>query len=252
MRPFIPCHSAIQNPAAKYISKTLKLIVKSMPTIIHGTKDLVIKLSKIMLTPSRKFYIITGDVLAFYPSIPIDKCINIVTELYYEQYHEGKTPTMELGLYEAKIFIKCLWTTNQYLILQYEHKMYIQKRGLAMGIVDSPDLANLYGLFFDNTCNIHQHLLVPFYRRFIDIVFGIVYASSEAEAINIMNIVKFNDCVIEWGVSDLFLPFLDMTIYHNVDNRLQHMPYWKVHSHQERIPWISHHPLDVKKRNCNW
>jgi len=38
-----------------------------------------------------------------------------------------------------------------------------------------------------------------------------------------------------------------MTIYRDADNRLQHMPYRKARSHQERIPWISHHPLDVKR-----
>jgi hypothetical protein len=82
----------------------------------------------------------------------------------------------------------------------------------------------------------------------IDDIFGIVYASSEVEAVQIMNIVKFGGCVIEWGVSDQFLPFLDMTIYCDANNCVQHMPYRKVRSHQERIPWISHHPLDVKHR----
>jgi hypothetical protein len=40
MRPIIPCHSAIQNPAAKYISKKLKPLVEAAPTILKGTKDL--------------------------------------------------------------------------------------------------------------------------------------------------------------------------------------------------------------------
>ena len=93
MRPIIPCHSAIQNTAAKYISKILKPIILSALTIIHGTKDLAIKLSNLQLTPGRKFYIVTGDVVAFYPSIPIQKCLEAVTEFYLEHYHEGKTPT---------------------------------------------------------------------------------------------------------------------------------------------------------------
>ena len=49
MRPIIPCHSAIQNPAAKYCSKKLKPIVMSAATIIHGTKDLAQKLSKLVI-----------------------------------------------------------------------------------------------------------------------------------------------------------------------------------------------------------
>jgi len=38
-----------------------------------------------------------------------------------------------------------------------------------------------------------------------------------------------------------------MTLYIDEYNTLQHMPYHKTQSHQERIPWISHHPLDVKR-----
>jgi hypothetical protein len=51
MRPIIPCHSTVQNPAAKYISKMLKPIIQSVPSIIHGTKDLAIKQNSIINTP---------------------------------------------------------------------------------------------------------------------------------------------------------------------------------------------------------
>ena len=87
---------------------------------------------------------------------------------------------------------------------------------------------------------------IPFYGRYIDDVLMIVYASSEAEALQIASIVQFNNCKIEWGTSNQFTTFLDMTLYHNSENRVQHMPFQKLRSHQERIPWISHHLLDVK------
>ena len=45
MRPIIPCYSVTQHPAAKYVSKILKPIIQLAPTILHGSKDLVIKLS---------------------------------------------------------------------------------------------------------------------------------------------------------------------------------------------------------------
>jgi hypothetical protein len=96
-----------------------------------------------------------------------------------------------------------------------------------MEVADSPDLANLFGWFFKRQVDILNHLLVAFYRRFINDIFGIVYASSEMEAVQIMNAVKFDGCVIEWGASDNFLPFLDMTIYCDVNNHVQYMPYQK-------------------------
>ena len=38
-----------------------------------------------------------------------------------------------------------------------------------------------------------------------------------------------------------------MLLYKDEFNDLQYKPYRKIGSHQERIPWISHHPLDVKR-----
>ena len=55
MRPIIPCHSAIQNPAAKYISKKLKPLIEAAPTILKGTKDLAQKLSKVNLDTNRQW-----------------------------------------------------------------------------------------------------------------------------------------------------------------------------------------------------
>jgi hypothetical protein len=45
----------------------------------------------------------------------------------------------------------------------------------------------------------------------------IVYASSETEAVAIIETVKFDDCVIEWNVPDQYQVFLDMTLYVDED-----------------------------------
>ncbi len=245
-RPIIPCHSAIQNPAAKYVSKRLKPIIKSAPAIIHGTKDLAIKLSKLKLDKSRKWFIVTGDVVAFYPNIPLDPCLDIVASLYEEHYYAGKATEAD-DLKELEIFIRCLLVANKNLLTRFQDMIYRQERGLAMGVADSPDLANLYGWFFERKLNVMENPQIPFYGRYIDDVFGLVYASSEQQALQIMSHIKFDGCVIEWNVSDQFQPFLDMTVYKDEFNSVQHMPYRKARNHQERIPWISHHPLDVKR-----
>ena len=247
MRPIIPCHSAIQNPAAKYISKKLKPLIKAAPTIIHGSKDLAIKLSKIELNVGRQYYIITGDVVAFYPNIPLQHCLDIVTELYETFEYGANKATTETELKEMQIFIMCLQTGNVNLITRFQEFFYRQKRGLAMGVADSPDLANLFGWYFESRCGVLTNPRIPFYGRYIDDCLAIVYASSEQEALAQISTVKFDECVIEWNVSAHFQPFLDMCIYRDEFNRLQHMPYRKARNHMERIPWISHHPLDVKR-----
>ena len=246
MRPIIPCHSAIQNPAAKYVSKKLKPLIKAAPTIIHGTKDLAIKLSKLELNHHRKYYIVTGDVVAYYPSIPIEHCLDIVALQYREHYGDGVALNNAELMREEDIFLKCLRLGNTNLITRFNDKMFLQTRGLAMGVADSPDLANLYGWHFEKQLNIINDPDVPLYGRYIDDCLAIVYASSEQQAIDIVSQVKFDECVIEWNAS-ASQPFLDMTLYIDEYNKLQHMPYRKARSHQERVPWISYHPLDVKR-----
>lgn len=252
-RPIIPCHSVVMNPAAKLISKKLKPIINSAPAIIHGTKDLAIKLSKLKLQPGRKFFIVTGDVVAFYPNIDLDKCLNIALEELVEYYvFGGRVSHVFLGRektseYWISIFKKALHVGNTQLVTQFLGRYFLQKRGLAMGVADSPDLANIYGLYFEKKCGILSNPLVPYYGRYIDDCLAIVYAETATEALSTLGVVQFDNCVIEWNASEFGAPFLDMFLYRDEVGKLQHHPYRKAQSHQERIPWISHHPLDVKR-----
>jgi len=119
MRPIIPCHSAIQNPAAKFCSKKLKPLVKAAPTTINGTKDLAIKLSKLQINQHCQKFIVTGDVVAFYPSILIDHCLDIVAELYDDFHDLNRGSEGELNeetLKEAVVFHKCLQLGNRNLV----------------------------------------------------------------------------------------------------------------------------------------
>ena len=146
MRPIIPCHTAIMNPAAKFVSKRLKPIVESAPTIIHGTKDLAQKLSKLNIDPSRKWYIVTGDVVAFYPNIPLTQCLDIVKELHFEHYLAGRrNPHDDHNDHLQRFFSLACDVGNTQLITQFNGQIYEQLNGLAMGVADSPDLANLLG-----------------------------------------------------------------------------------------------------------
>jgi hypothetical protein len=248
-RPIIPCHSAIQNPAAKYISKKLKPLIEGSPTIIHGSKDLAIKLSNLVLIPGAQWYVVTGDVVAFYPNIPLESCLTIVNSMYLEHYW-ASNPNHDAphNRLQQKLFLDALNVGNTKLVTQFQGDYFEQLRGLAMGVSDSPDLANLYGVYFENRAKVLEDAAIPFYGRYIDDCLAIVYASSETEAVNLLkNKIIFDGCVIEWGASYLSQPFLDMLLYKDMDNSLQWLPYRKARNNQERIPWISAHPYDVKR-----
>ena len=93
---------------------------------------------------------------------------------------------------------------------------------------------------------------IAFYGRYIDDCISIVSGTSVESAVSYVdNKVKFDGCQILWEGSALRQNFLDMTVCLNVDGSRQTViswqPYRKQKNHMERIPWISHHPLDVKK-----
>ena len=248
MRPIIPCHTAVQNPAAKYVSKKLKPLIKEAATIIHGTKDLAQKLSKLSIDVNRKWYIVTGDVVAFYPNIPLAHCLDIVYNMYFEHYWNIETHADYFNQAQQQVFKRCLEVGNTNLITQFQNKIYLQLNGLAMGVADSPDLANLYGYHFEKRNKVLETPEIFYYGRYIDDCLAIVYAESEQHAVRILSDkIQFDNCTITWDCSDHHQPFLDMMLYKDADNSLQYMPYRKNGNHQERIPWLSAHPLDVKR-----
>src|SRR6202044_2167361 len=257
-RPIIPCHSVCFNPAAKFVSKKLKPLILAAPSIIHGTKDLFMRLSQLRIDPKRKLFFVTGDVVAFYPNIPLDSCIDIITDMYeqwlFDHSVHSNVPLLEPNSLEnnsvkLKVFKRAIEIGNTQLITLHEEKYYQQLNGLAMGVADSPDLANLYGYHFEKRCGILHHPQVAFYGRYIDDCIAFVHAESAAEALGLIsNMVVFDNCVIEWNVSDSQCQFLDSVIFKgNHKNELRWRPYVKAGNNRERIPWVSHHPLDVKR-----
>ena len=256
-RPIIPCHSVCFNTAAKYCSKELKPIVQSTPSIIHGTKDLFTRLSQLVLDKNRSWYFVTGDVVAFYPNIPLEECIDIVSNMYSDwvlnnidfnpDQHSFKQ-WMDNPRGRIDVFKFALETGNTKLIAQHGEEYYLQLNGLAMGVADSPDLANLFAAHFENKCGILHDPQVAFYGRYIDDCFAIVYADNEDNAKAIVaDKVKYSSCTIEWNASASECQFLDGHLFKSTSGGLAWKPYVKAGNHRERIPWVSHHPLDVKR-----
>jgi hypothetical protein len=61
--------------------------------------------------------------------------------------------------------------------------------------------------------------------------------------------VKYEGIDLTWSASELSQPFLDMQVFIDlVTNQVEWKPYCKLLNHLKRIPWVSHHPLDIKHR----
>ena len=219
-------------------------LVKAQPYVLHGSKDLVKKLANLQLSKHRKKYIISGDIVAFYPNIPLTKCLSIVRRWWIE------TIGLERTVEERALFLQSFITANKGLLIDFDDEHAEQIRGLAMGIACSPDIANLYGAHFENKVFDDENLKakVPFFGRYLDDVLGIVYADTAEEALAIAGKIQYDDVEVEWAASEWHTPFLDLFVWLDpITGKLEHKPYRKPLHHRERIPWASHHPKDVKK-----
>jgi hypothetical protein len=66
-----------------------------------------------------------------------------------------------------------------------------------MGVADSPDLANLYGYYFEKRTNVLDHPDIFFYGRYINDCVAIVYAESEKQAVRTLSqLIQFDGCTI--------------------------------------------------------
>lgn len=242
-RPIVPCYNNITEPASKVVSKMLKPLYPEYPTILKGTKDLAQRISKLKLSRHRKVFIITGDIVAYYPNIPIDLAVPIVARLFMKYANEHSYTTQQ-----KHIFMSCLQiAVRSPLFMKFDNKFYEQIRGVPMGAACSPDIANMYGAYYESLFTEDPH--IPFFGRFIDDCLAIVYADTAEEALRLVtDRVKYDDCSLTWEVTEWQAPFLDMLLYIDpATNQIEHKPYKKPLNHLERIPWASHHPLDVKR-----
>jgi hypothetical protein len=241
-RPIVPCHSAIQGPAAKVASKLLKPLIDAQPYIIKGTKQFCKQLSELKLSPGFKYYLISADIVGYYPNLPIKESIEICLS---SELPPSKT------VHDIPAFLrKCLELSLEGLILQFDGVIYEQVLGIAMGIAVCPDVANLYGAHYENVfmSNVN-YIKVPYYGRYIDDIFAIVAGSSEQDALSYAkSVIKFPKMELEWTISERNVPFLDCNVFLDPrSNRIGWTPYRKARNSFERIPWISHHPFDVKR-----
>jgi len=252
MRPIVPCHSAIQNPAAVFAYKQLKPFLDERPYVLKGTKDLAIRLSKLKLKPYRSYFLVSFDIVAYYPNVPLDRCLEEVRTWWVEDWLQKQQHLDHMQRLQLRGLVRqALNIANKDLMFEFDGQIYKQLKGLAMGVASSPLLANLYAAFHEER-NVRIALDrgdFAFFGRFIDDGLCIIYADSADEAILVaQQYISYPGLELTWDVSDRFMPFLDMLVYvEQAAKRLQWRPFRKARNNLERIPFASHHPLDVKR-----
>jgi len=66
-----------------------------------------------------------------------------------------------------------------------------------MGVAASPDRANIYGWHFECSSLVLMDAHTAFYGRYIDDCLVIVFAQNEADVLDFISQIKFDECVTE-------------------------------------------------------
>ena len=139
MRPIFPCHSAAIAHPARVLSKLLKLILAQRPYVLEGTKAFCVDLQKVDLNrfelADQKYHLITGDIVAYYPNVPVHDAAEIIRDMWIWFCSEHDVPLVYRELFNG------LLTLNTELpsVCQFMEEYFEQRRGLAMGMHCAPD-----------------------------------------------------------------------------------------------------------------
>jgi len=255
-RPICPGFCLPQNPASKVLSKTVRPFIDQIPWVIQGSKDFVQKLAKIRIPPGRKVFIVSADVVAFYPSVDTNKLREILSQFaentlvprdVQEQGEEICPPSYkeERLDYYNRLFEIALASP----VMTFNEKILAQIRGLPMGAAGSPDAANIYGYWYEQMWmdRVDSNDDILAYFRYLDDIYNVVLADTADEALNLLSFVSLGDVKLLWEPPTDRVNFLDLTTWIHEDGTIHHEPFVKAMSHRERIPWSSAHPLDVKR-----
>jgi hypothetical protein len=252
-RPICPGYCLPQNAASKCLSKLTRPFIDNLPWVIQGSKDFVRKLKDVKIPEGKKAWIVSADVVNFYPSVDMEELIKILN-LYANdilvpaEIQKGEYPESErfrrLDYYE-RLFSIALKEP----VMTYIDKILVQRKGLPMGAAGSPDAANMYGAYHEHVWmdRVQQSDDILFYGRYLDDIFTMVLSDTADDATAKVSFINLGGVNLLWEPPSQQVNFLDLNVQIEEDGRITHTPFVKAMSHRERIPWSSAHPLDVKK-----
>jgi hypothetical protein len=259
-RPIVPTFDTLLANASVWVDYQLKPLLKEFPWILPDSKTFCREILEVMLPPGEDIWLVTGDVVAMYPNIPMDDGIaNIASilhtsEMKFTSYDEASSLKFTS---RKQLIILLLRLVLKFNYVQFADKIYRQVIGTAMGTATAPTYANLFLALSESGALRDLKDIILFYKRFIDDIFAIIKGTRE-------DVQRFQDrfgslhpsMKMEWTVSQLHLPFLDVQVSLGLDPAapafcprrcITTNVYQKALNAYLYIPWRSCHSLDSKR-----
>ncbi|KDN49959.1 hypothetical protein RSAG8_01295, partial [Rhizoctonia solani AG-8 WAC10335] len=137
-----------------------------IPRVVDEQKEFIRDISAIRFyrEEKSKIFIVGGDIEAYYPNVPKGRASQIVKEMmeedprqseenfgsFFEECLDVVDSTVVMRFQDDCFFEECLDVADSTVVMRFQDDWYVQTDGLSMGVAHAPDMANLYGSYFEN------------------------------------------------------------------------------------------------------
>ena len=156
MRPIVSACGTSTYNLAKFLTKILKTYTGKSSSFVKDSQDLVQQIQGWEVADDEE--LVSFDVSALFTSIPVDRALDVIHQLFLEHEEDPTTDLDELykcsfqsntcGLYRWEVMDLLRLVLNN-CVFTFQGKFYKQLHGAAMGSPCSPVVANIYMEFFE-------------------------------------------------------------------------------------------------------
>jgi hypothetical protein len=157
-RPIVNCRNTPTSNLALFLELILRKFVEDSQSYIKDSADLIRQCEDLHIDSSCHAY--SCDFSALYTNIPSNECLILITQFLKKQLHLFPK---DFDLIAIHNILKLVLFNN---IFSSNNKFYIQIKGISMGIICGPTIANLYLSILEKQLLVIEKPLI--YKRYID------------------------------------------------------------------------------------
>jgi hypothetical protein len=163
IRPIVNNINHPTSQICKFVDLVLQPLVQQTSTYVKDSQQILQKYNNMRLD-YEELYLYTSDIEALYTNIDKNKAADLITEEI-----KDNLDTNYITPFAFNTIIRLIFENN---VFKYENKYFIQIKGLAMGCICGPSIANLFVHVLERKWLIIYKPII--YDRFIDDIFLVV------------------------------------------------------------------------------
>lgn len=212
IRPIASTINKTNRAAASLLHYVLAPCIHDITDLVLDSSHFILVLEKLQLQKHKTYALVTLDIESMYTNLLLQDCKNYCYSMY--RYSIYRNPC-QLSENQFKTLLNL---ALDYSYVKYKNSYFKQKKGLEMGNIASPIIANIT-IFCMLHDIINNNKAIVFHKRHLDDLFLIVDTTNIR---NVKDWIKhhFQSATLTFTsqINFISLPFLDVTVTLNSDN----------------------------------